>query len=101
MRLGNATKTSASVSGIALAVFLTAADYYGGAIGMLLRLTGALWLPVSLIAFVHGKQSIVYEMEARLGKREYIDVAKDITPRALLWFVSILFTAWLLTPTPR
>lgn len=97
MRMPYATKTSAFLSGFALAVILSTADYLGGWPDFVLSLTGALWFPVSIAVFVHGRQSIDYRIEAMMGKRPHTDVPKDITPRAIIWFSTTLATAWALS----
>jgi len=94
MRMPYATKTSALLSGIVLALILSAGERFDGWSCIFLNLTGALWFPVSIAVFVHGRQSIDLKIEALLGKRPFTDVPKDITPRAIIWFSSVLVTAW-------
>jgi hypothetical protein len=97
MKLPYATKISAAISGIILAVILSAGSYLDGGFGILLSISGAIWFPVSIAVFVHGKQTIDYKIEAIRGLRPHTDVPKDITPRALIWFCSTLVTAWALS----
>ena len=94
MKIPYATKTSASVAGIILALMLSAADYIGGWSYILLNITGVIWFPVSIVVFVHGRQTIDYKIEALRGLRPLTDIPKDITPRAIIWFCSTLVTAW-------
>ncbi|HBG06370.1 MAG: hypothetical protein A2075_13225 [Geobacteraceae bacterium GWC2_58_44] len=97
MKMPYATKTSALLSGITLALVLSAAEYLGGWSYIILSLSGAIWFPVSIVVFVHGRQSIDYKFEAIAGKRPFTDVPKEITPRAVIWFSSTLVTAWALS----
>ena len=97
MNIPYATKTSACVSGLILAVMLSAAEYLGGWSYILLNVTGALWFPVSIAVFVHGRQTIDYKIEALRGHRPFTDIPKDITPRAIVWFSTTLVTAWALS----
>jgi hypothetical protein len=94
MNLPYATKTSACISGITLALCLTGGEYIQGASGVLLSITGVIWFPVSIAVFVHGRQTIDYKIEALRGQRPHTDVPKDLTPRAITWFCSVLATAW-------
>jgi hypothetical protein len=94
MKLPYATKTSAFISGITLALILSAGQYVGGWWHIILSLTGAIWFPVSIVVFVHGKQTIEYKIEAIMGKRPHLDIPKDITPRAIIWFCTTLVCAW-------
>lgn len=97
MRMPYATKTSALISGIILALILSAGNYSDGWSCLFLNLTGMIWFPVSIAVFVHGRQTIDLKIEAILGKRPFTDVPKDITPRAAIWFCSTLATAWALS----
>jgi hypothetical protein len=94
MRMPYATKTTAFLSGIVLALILSAGERVDGWSCIFLNVTGALWFPVSIAVFVHGRQSIDLKIEAILGKRPFTDVPKDITPRAIVWFSSVVATAW-------
>lgn len=94
MRIPYATKITASVSGITLALMLSTGQYVGGWASIVLNVTGAIWFPVSIAVFVHGRQTIDYKIECIRGKRPYSDIPKDITPRAVVWFCSTLVTAW-------
>jgi hypothetical protein len=97
MKMPYATKTTACLSGLALAIMLSAAEYLGGWSYILLNVTGAVWFPVSIAVFVHGRQSIDYKIEALRGQRPFTDIPKDITPRAIVWFSSTLVAAWALS----
>jgi len=92
-----ATKTSAFFSGFILAIMLSAGDYLGGWPYLVLNLTGAIWFPVSIVVFVHGRQTVDYKIEAISGRRPFTDIPKDITPRALIWFSSTMATAYALS----
>lgn len=97
MRLPYATKTSAFFSGIVLAIMLSAGEYFGGWLYLILNLTGALWFPVSIAIFVHGRQEIDYRIEALSGRRSHYDFPREMTPRALIWFCTTLVAAWALS----
>lgn len=97
MKIPYATKTSALFSGILLALMLSTGEHLHGPISAVFSITGAIWFPVSIAVFVHGKQTIEYKIQSMRGERPYIDIPKDITPRALIWFASTLATAWILT----
>jgi len=97
MQIPYATKTTALVSGMTLALMLSTGEHLHGPLSALFTITGAVWFPVSIAVFVHGKQSIEYKIQSLRGERPYIDVPKDITPRALVWFSATLATAWVLS----
>ncbi len=97
MKLPYATKTTAMMSGMSLAVMLSTGEHLTGPLSALCSITGAIWFPVSIAVFVHGKQTIEYKIQSLRGERPYIDIPKDITPRALIWFSSTLATAWALS----
>lgn len=97
MKIPYATKTTAFLSGITLALMLSTGEHLHGPVGALFTITGALWFPVSIAVFVHGRQSIELKIQSLRGERPYIDIPKDITPRALVWFTSTLATAWALS----
>ncbi|GFO64435.1 hypothetical protein M1B72_13410 [Geomonas paludis] len=97
MKIPYATKTSSLLSGMTLALMLSTGEHLTGPVSALCTITGAIWFPVSIAVFVHGKQSIEYKIQSLRGERPYIDIPKDITPRALVWFCSTLATAWLLS----
>ena len=97
MKIPYATKTTASISGVILALLLSGGTYLGGLYDVLFSITGVIWFPVSIAVFVHGKQTIHYKIEALKGLRPHTDIPKDIFPRALIWFGSTLLTAWALS----
>ena len=97
MNIPYATKTTAFLSGTTLALMLSSGEHLSGPISILLNVTGAIWFPVSIVVFVHGKQTIEYKIQSLRGERPYIDIPKDIPPRAIVWFSSTLFTAWALS----
>ena len=97
MKMPYATKTTALVSGVTLALMLSTSQYVGGWSHILLSITGAIWFPVSIVVFVHGRQTIDIKMESIRGMRPHTDVPKDITPRAVIWFCSTMVTAWALS----
>lgn len=97
MKIPYATKTTALLSGVTLAIMLSSGEHLDGPFSVLLSVTGAIWFPVSIAVFVHGKQTIEYKIQSLRGERPYIDIPKDITPRAIIWFSSTLFTAWALS----
>lgn len=97
MKLPYATKTTALLSGVTLALMLSTGEYLHGPLSALLSITGAIWFPVSIIIFVHGKQTIEFKIQSIRGERPYTDIPKDITPRAIIWFSSTLATAWALS----
>lgn len=97
MKIPYATKTTALTSGIVLALMLSAGQHLRGAAGALFTLCGAVWFPVSIAVFVHGKQTIEYKIQFLRGERSPFDIPKDITPRAVIWFSSTLATAWMLS----
>lgn len=97
MKLPYATKTTALLSGITLALMLSTGEHLRGPLSALFSITGAIWFPISIVVFVHGKQTIEYKIESLRGERPYSDIPKDITPRALVWFFSTLVTAWALS----
>ncbi|WP_136513025.1 hypothetical protein [Geomonas edaphica] len=97
MKIPYATKTTALVSGVTLALLLSMGEHLKGPLSALLTLSGALWFPISIAVFVHGKQTIEYRIQSLRGERPYLDIPKDITPRAIIWFSSTLATAWMLS----
>lgn len=97
MKMPYATKTTASISGITLALMLSTSQFVDGWSHILLSVTGAIWFPVSIVVFVHGRQTIDYKIESIRGMRPATDIPKDITPRALVWFCSTFVTAWALS----
>jgi len=97
MKMPYATKTTALISGITLALMLSTGEHLHGPLSAVLSVTGAIWFPVSIVVFVHGRQTIDYKIQSIRGERPYSDIPKDITPRALVWFSSTLFTAWALS----
>lgn len=97
MKLPYASNTTALLSGITLALMLSTGEYLHGPLSALLSITGAIWFPVSIVVFVHGKQTIEYKIQSLRGERPYSDIPKDITPRAIIWFSSTLVTAWALS----
>jgi len=97
MKIPYATKTTALISGMLLALMLSTGEQLRGPLSAILSITGAIWFPVSIVVFVHGKQTIDYKIESLRGERPYSDIPKDITPRALIWFSSTLATAWALS----
>ncbi|MBJ6799314.1 hypothetical protein [Geomonas propionica] len=97
MKIPYATKTTSLLSGMTLALMLSTGEHLTGPLSAVLTLTGAIWFPVSIAVFVHGKQTIEYKIQSLRGERPYLDIPKDITPRALIWFSSTLATAWLLS----
>ena len=97
MKMPYATKTTALMSGITLALMLSTGEHLRGPLSALLSISGAIWFPVSIIVFVHGRQTIAYKIQSLRGERPYSDIPKDITPRALVWFSSTLVTAWALS----
>ena len=97
MQMPYATKITASLSGISLGLILSAGEHVGGYTKIILTVVGILWFPISIAVFVHGKQTIELKIESMLGKRSAMDVPKDLTPRAAIWFISTLATAWCLS----
>jgi hypothetical protein len=101
MNLPYATKTTALLSGVTLALILSASERIDGSLHIILTMIGVIWFPVSIVVFVHGKQTIEYKIEAILGKRPALDIPKDITPRALVWFCSTIVAAWAFSHWPK
>lgn len=94
MKIPYASNTTALISGIILALMLSTGEHLHGPLSALLNLSGAVWFPVSIAVFVHGKQTIEYKIQSIRGERPYTDIPKDITPRAIIWFSSTIATAW-------
>lgn len=97
MNIPYASKTTALMSGVILAVMLSTGEHLTGPVSALFSITGALWFPISIAVFVHGRQTIEYRIQSLRGERPYLDIPKDITPRAIIWFTSTMATAYALS----
>ena len=90
LKIPYATKTSAAVAGLSVASLFLAGELLGGTFHVLLSVIGTVWFIVSIFLFVCGRRPLECNNDWLAGKRSYWAAQKDIAPRLLAWFCSVI-----------
>jgi hypothetical protein len=95
MKMPVATKNTAAISGTTVGIILMTGENTTGVIHIILISLGTLWLIISSILFVMGRRPLEMNIGWMQGKQSFFAAQKDTTPRALIWFVSVVLTIFL------